>query len=151
MPFAALFFLAGMLIERLHHPGDSRYFYSVAVALRGRLERRGPLSRTLRGMDRRVVPRTRGQMEYLFMINAGIYLLLQSACERLPLAQMRAVGKSFRFVIPGHVLTSLLLLGCLPRTSGRNRPRRRAQARSSLLRSCRWRLACLFSEVFPSR
>jgi len=24
---------------------------------------------------------------------------------------MRAVGKSFRFVIPGHVLTSLLLLG----------------------------------------
>jgi len=57
------------------------------------------------------VPRTRGQLEYLFIINAGVYLLLQSACERLPLAQMRAVGKSFRFVIPGHVLTSLLLLG----------------------------------------
>ena len=60
---------------------------------------------------KRVVPRTRGQLEYLFIINAGIYLSLQSVCERLPLAQMRAVAKTFNFVIPGHVLTSLLLLG----------------------------------------
>jgi len=112
IPFAALFFLVGILVERLHHPADSRYFYSVAVAatfisLSGVALYHEPYA----GWLKRVVPRTRGQLEYLFIINAGIYLLLQSACERLPLAQMRAVGKSFRFVIPGHVLTSLLLLG----------------------------------------
>src|SRR5271157_517614 len=112
IPFAVLFFLVGILIERLHHSADSRYFYSVAVAatfvsLSGVALYHEPYAEWLK----RVVPRTRGQLEYLFIINAGVYLLLQSACERLPLAQMRAVGKSFRFVIPGHVLTSLLLLG----------------------------------------
>jgi len=112
IPFALLFFLAGILIERLRHLADSRYFYSVAVlatfiSLSGVALFHEPYADWLK----RVVPRTRGQLEYLFIINAGIYLLLQSVCERLPLAQMRAVGKSFRFVIPGHVLTSLLLLG----------------------------------------
>jgi len=112
IPFALLFFLVGILIERFRHPADSRYFYSVAVvatfiSLSGVALFHEPYADWLK----RVVPRTRGQLEYLFIINAGIYLLLQSVCERLPLAQMRAVGKSFRFVIPGHVLTSLLLLG----------------------------------------
>ena len=112
IPFALLFFLSGILIERLQHPADSRYFYSVAVvatfiSLSGVALYYEPYADWLK----RVVPRTRGQLEYLFIINAGVYLLLQSLCERLPLAQMRAVGKSFRFVIPGHVLTSVLLLG----------------------------------------
>ena len=112
IPFAVLFFLAGVLIEWLRHPADSRYFYSVAVvatfiSLSGVALYHEPYAEWLK----RIVPRTRGQLEYLFIINAGIYLLLQSLCERLPLAQMRGVAKSFRFVIPGHVLTSLLLLG----------------------------------------
>jgi len=32
-------------------------------------------------------------------------------CGRFSVPQMRAVGKAFRFVIPGHVLTSLFFLG----------------------------------------
>ena len=85
---------------------------------------------------KRVVPRTRGQLEYLFIINAGIYLLLQSACERLPLAQMRGVAKTFRFVIPGHVLTSLLLLGLAATDLWDKSPQSAGAApRSSLLRN----------------
>jgi di/tricarboxylate transporter len=37
--------------------------------------------------------------------------VLQTVCGRFPLAQMRGVAKSFRFFIPGHVLTSVLFLG----------------------------------------
>ncbi|MGO9270444.1 MAG: protein kinase domain-containing protein [Terriglobia bacterium] len=112
VPFALMFFAAGMLIEHFQYPSDSRYFYSVAVvatfvSLSGVALYHDPYAQWLK----RVVPRTRGQLEYLFIINAGIYLSLQSVCERLPLAQMRAVAKTFNFVIPGHVLTSLLLLG----------------------------------------
>jgi uncharacterized membrane protein YoaK (UPF0700 family) len=112
IPFALLFFLAGMLIEQLQYPSDSRYFYSVAVlatfvSLSGVALYHEPYAQWLK----RVAPRTRGQLEYLFIINAAVYLSLQSVCERLPLAQMRGVAKTFRFVIPGHVLTSLLLLG----------------------------------------
>jgi hypothetical protein len=59
----------------------------------------------------RTFPWTRGQIEYLFIINAAIYLVLQAVCERFSSAQMRAVAKAFRFVVPGHVLTSLLSLG----------------------------------------
>ncbi|HUI43646.1 MAG TPA: protein kinase [Terriglobia bacterium] len=112
IPFALAFFLAGMLIERLHYPADSRYFYTVAVvatlvSLSGVALYHEPYAQWLK----RVLPRTRGQLEYLFIVNAAIYLLLQSVCERLPLKQMRAVAKTFSFVIPGHVLTSLFLLG----------------------------------------
>lgn len=112
MPYALLFFLAGIAIEQLQYAADSRYFYSVAVlatfvSLSGVALYHEPYAQWLK----RVAPRTRGQLEYLFIINAAIYLLLQTVCERLPLAQMRAVAKTFRFVIPGHVLTSLLLLG----------------------------------------
>ena len=112
IPFAVLFYLAGILIERLRYPADSRYFYSMAVAatfisLSGVALFHQPYADWLK----RVAPRTRGQLEYLFIVNAGVYMLLQFLCERLPLGQMRAVAKTFRFVIPGHVLTSLLLLG----------------------------------------
>ena len=53
---------------------------------------------------------TRGQLEYLFIANAAIYFTFQAICDRFPSSQMRAVAKAFRFVIPGHILTSLLLL-----------------------------------------
>ncbi len=112
IPFALAFFAAGFAIERLRHPADSRYFYPIAVlftlvSLSGVVTFHEPYAEWLK----RVAPWTRGQLEYLFLINAGIYIALQSLCDRFPSAQMRAVAKAFRFVIPGHVLTSLLLLG----------------------------------------
>ncbi len=112
VPFALLFFVLAAWIEQIPRPGDSRYFYPVAVlftfvALSGVAYFHEPYSRWLAS----AIPRTRGQIEYLFIINAGIYLGLQSVSERFGSPQMRTVAKSFRFVIPGHVLTSLLLLG----------------------------------------
>jgi len=50
-------------------------------------------------------------VEYLFLINAAVYFALDRLFERTPSPQLHTVGKSFRFVIPGHVMTSLLLLG----------------------------------------
>jgi protein kinase-like protein len=112
IPVALLFFGAGIGIERLKHPADSRYFHPMAVAftlvaLSGVATFHEPYAKWLQS----AAPWTRGQVEYLFIINAGIYLVLQSICERFPSEQMRWVAKSFRFVIPGHVLTSMLLLG----------------------------------------
>ena len=112
LPCAALFFGAALALERLRLPGDSRYFYPIAViftwaALTGVVTYHDPYANWLKS----VAPWTRGQIEYLFMINAAIYFALQIACERVESPQMRTVAKSFRFVIPGHVMTSLLLLG----------------------------------------
>lgn len=112
IPVALLFFLAGFTIERMRHPGDSRYFYPLAVAftwmaLSGVAATHEPYAKWLQA----TFPWTRGQVEYLFIINAGIYLGLQAACDRFPSSQMRVVARAFRFVIPGHVLTSLWLLG----------------------------------------
>jgi serine/threonine-protein kinase len=112
LPFALVFFPLGGWVERLRSPADSRYFYFVG------------LSFTLAGLSgvalfhdryaswlKSIAPWTRGQQEYLFIINAGVYIALQFACDRLSSAQLRWVGKVFRFVIPGHILTSLFLLG----------------------------------------
>ena len=112
LPFALVFFLLGLLIERLRFPADSRYFYFFAVAftlvgLSGVAAFYEPYASWLKS----VAPRTRGQQEYLFMINAVIYLALQQLCDHYPSAEMRWVAKTFRFVIPGHILTSLWLLG----------------------------------------
>jgi len=112
IPFAVLFFFLAACIERLRFPADSRYFYPIAViftftALSGVAGFHKPYADWLKA----VMPATRGQLEYLFIVNAGIYLALQSISERFGSAQMRWVAKSFRFVIPGHVLTSILLLG----------------------------------------
>jgi serine/threonine-protein kinase len=112
IPFAVIFFVLAAWIEQIPKPNDSRYFYPVAVlftftALSGVAYFHEPYARWLGS----ITPRTRGQVEYLFIINAGIYLALQSMSERFGSPQMRTVAKSFRFVIPGHVLTSLLLLG----------------------------------------
>ncbi len=112
IPAAALFFIVGWLLERLRCPADSRYFYPIAVlftfvSLSGVAGFHKPYANWLRT----AFPWTRGQLEYLFIINAGIYLALQSMSEGFGSAQMRWVAKSFRFVIPGHVLTSIFLLG----------------------------------------
>src|ERR1035441_5655300 len=101
-----------LVLERLRQPNDSRYFYPIAVAftlaaLTGVATYHEPYAIWLKS----VAPWTRGQIEYLFIVNAGIYLALRIACERVSSPQMRMVAKSFRFVIPGHVMTSLLLLG----------------------------------------
>jgi hypothetical protein len=112
IPCAALFFAIAGVLEHLRLNNDSRYFYPAAVvftwaALTGLATFHDPYADWLK----RVFPWTRGQIEYLFIINAGIYYVLQVVCERFSSAQLRAVAKTFRFVIPGHVMTSLLLLG----------------------------------------
>jgi serine/threonine protein kinase len=112
LPFAALYFIAAFLIEKNRCHADSRYFYPIAVlftyvALSGVAGFHEPYARWLNSW----LPRTRGQVEYLFVINAAIYLVLQNLSEGVGTAQLRSVAKAFRFVIPGHVLVSILLLG----------------------------------------
>ena len=112
IPIAILFFVAAMVLERWGQPTDSQYFYPVAVtftftALSGVAVYHEPLAKWMQS----AAPWTRGQIEYLFIINAGIYQVLEFVCRRFQSAQMRTVAKAFRFVIPGHVMTSLLLLG----------------------------------------
>ncbi len=112
IPCAVLFMAAGFIFERRRLPDDSRYFYPFAVvftwaALTGVATFHEPWAAWLKS----AAPWTRGQIEYLFLINAGIYFLLDRLCDRFSSPQVRVVGKSFRFVIPGHVMTSLLLLG----------------------------------------
>jgi hypothetical protein len=58
-----------------------------------------------------VAPWTRGQVEYLFVGNAALYFALDRVFGHTRSAQLHTVAKSFRFVIPGHVMTSLWLLG----------------------------------------
>src|SRR3989440_4087267 len=112
IPGALPVFAIALTVERRHLPNDSRYFYPIAVvftfaALSGLASTHKPYQEWLAAR----LPWTRGEIEYLFIINAGIYLLLEVICERFSLSQMRAVGKAFRFVIPGHVLSSLFFLG----------------------------------------
>ena len=90
----------------------SRYFYPFAVAftwaaLTGVASVHEPYANWLGA----AAPWTRGQIEYLFLLNAAVYMLLDFACSMFASPQVRAVGKAYRFGIPGHVMTSLLLLG----------------------------------------
>jgi hypothetical protein len=112
IPCAILFMTAGFVFERLRMPDDSRYFYPFAVAftlaaLSGVAVYHEPWANWMKA----ALPWTRGQIEYLFIFNAALYLTLDRICDRFPLWQVRTVGKSFRFVVPGHVMTSLLVLG----------------------------------------
>jgi hypothetical protein len=109
---ALLFFVSAFAVENARLPNDSRYFYPFAVvftfvALSGLAAVHKPYQEWLE----KTLPWTRGQIEYLFIINAAIYLVLQAVCDRFSSAQMRAVAKAYRFAVPGHVLTSLLFLG----------------------------------------
>jgi len=112
IPIALLFFGCGFVLERAKLPNDSRYFYPFAVAftfvtLSGFASDYEPFQDSLR----HTFPWTRGEIEYLFIGNAGIYFLLQLSLGRFAMPQLQAVAKAFRFVIPGHILTSLLSLG----------------------------------------
>jgi serine/threonine protein kinase len=116
IPVALLFFAIALVVEWRNLPNDSRYFYPIAVvftfvALSGLASSYKPNQERLGNL----LPWTRGQIEYLFIINAGIYFLLELICERFSVSQMRAVGKAFRFAIPGHVLTSLFFLAVAAR------------------------------------
>jgi serine/threonine protein kinase len=111
LPVALVFFVTAFTIERMRFPNDSRYFYPIGVvftliALTGLAAQHQPYRQWLEA----TFPWTRGQLEYLFFINATIYVALQAICDRFPSPQMRGVAKAFRFVIPGHILTSLLFL-----------------------------------------
>jgi predicted Ser/Thr protein kinase len=149
-PWAALLLAIGMTLERLGHGGDSGYFYPIAVgftvaALSGVAAFHEPYATWLK----EAAPWTRGQVEYLFILNAGAYFALQLACERFHLAQMRRVARSFRFLIPGHVMTSLLLLGLVASSRWDSAPAdlaRRLEAR--LFEVLLPAVACLF--VFSS-
>ena len=112
IPIALAFFAVAIVLSAGVTLADSRYFYPLAVtftfsALSGVALFHDPYAKWLQS----AAPWTRGQVEYLFIINAGIYFILELICKRFQSAQMRAVAKTFRFVIPGHVMTSLLLLG----------------------------------------
>ncbi len=112
IPGAALFLVAGYVFERLRQSDDSRYFYPFGVAftwaaLSGVAGFHKPYADWLLGL----APWTRGQEEYLFLINAGIYFALDRLAELFQSEQVRTVGRSFRFLIAGHVLVSLWLLG----------------------------------------
>ncbi|MGE5325833.1 MAG: serine/threonine-protein kinase, partial [Deltaproteobacteria bacterium] len=101
LPFALAFLLIGILVERYGCESDARYFDFVFVAftlasLSGVALFHKPFAEWLE----RTIPRTRGQIEYLFIINAGVYLVLQSVLDRVASAPLRAVAKIFRFVIP---------------------------------------------------
>lgn len=112
LPCALLFLTAGFTFERRRLADDSRYFYPFAVAftwaaLSGVAAFHEPYARWLNS----VLPWTRGQVEYLFIANAAIYFSLDRLCRLQSSPQLRLVGHAFRFVIPGHVMTSLFLLG----------------------------------------
>jgi serine/threonine-protein kinase len=112
IPVAILFFITAIALEVLRFPADSRYFYPLAVffifaAFTGLALTEYPNSKLLEDL----LPFTLGQHEYLFIINALYYLCLQSLTEAFGSPQMRSLSKVFRLVIPGHVMTSLFLLG----------------------------------------
>ena len=111
LPCAALFMAAGFIFERLKMPDDSRYFYPFGVAftfaaLSGLAGYDEPWANRLKA----AFPWTRGQVEYLFIFNATMYFLLDRICDRFQSWQVRMVGKSFRFAIPGHVMMPLFIL-----------------------------------------
>jgi hypothetical protein len=111
LPCAALFMAAGFLLERRKMPDDSQYFYPFAVAfafaaLSGLSACHKPWADKLGAW----LPWTHGQIEYLFMGNAVAYFILGRICDRSAFPQVRKMGRSFRFAIPGHVMTSLWLL-----------------------------------------
>ena len=123
IPCAALFLAAAIAVERFGYPADSRYFYPIAVgltwvSLTGVVTFHEPYAAWLKAN----LPWTRGQLEYLFIGNAGVYFVLQGVCDRFGSVQLRAVAKAFRFIIPGHVMTSLLLLGPAATSEWKARP-----------------------------
>lgn len=122
LPIAGIFFVLSILIERLRLPEDARYFYPVAVLF---------MFAALTGLALyhegyrdwlNVFAFTREQIDYLFIVNAGWYFGLQAIAGSLRSPQMRVVARAFRFVIPGHIMTPLWLLGIQATTEARTDP-----------------------------
>ena len=112
IPGAIIFLSGGYIFERVRLPDDSRYIYPFGVgftwaALSGLAAVHKPYAAWLGW----IAPWTHGEQEYLFLINAAIYFSLDRVADLFRSQQIRMVGKSFRFLLPGHVLISLLLLG----------------------------------------
>lgn len=124
LPCAVLFFAVAWWLEHLRQPEDSRYFYPLVVvftlaAFSGLATFHEPWAAWLK----RTFPWTRGGIEYLFLINAGVYYALQVTLGRWASAQIRAVAKAFRFMLPGHVMGSLLFLGLSASDRWNNAPK----------------------------
>jgi len=116
IPVAVLFFVLGMIIEKLRYPADSRYFYPIGtafvwIALTGLASSNDYGIWNLQRIGRIASWDLRSQVAYLFLLNAGIYFVLQKICDRLPWDQLHSVARAFRFVIPSHVLIALFSLG----------------------------------------
>ncbi len=112
IPGAVIFLIAGYGFEKFRRPDDSRYFYPFGVAFTwAALSGVAAFHKPYGAWLGTVAPWTHGQEEYLFLINAAIYFTLDRLSDLFRSDQVRMVGKSFRFLIPGHVLVSLLLLG----------------------------------------
>jgi hypothetical protein len=112
LPFAFLFFVIGMIVEQMGFPNDSRYFYPIAVALiwSALTGIAAYHEGYLRFVNSIWPSQIDNQREYLFLVNASIYMVLQAVCRRMPLAQIRSVGQAFHWVIPSHVFVSLAML-----------------------------------------
>jgi serine/threonine protein kinase len=111
IPLAIAYFVAGYFLERLRLGGDSRYLYGHAVfvtyfALSGIAFYHQPYAQWLKT----TFPWTRGQVEYLFIINALLYWVLQYLYDHASSPQLLIVAKAFRFVIAGHILMPLWVL-----------------------------------------
>ncbi len=115
IPAAVVFFAMAMIIEKLKYPSDSRYFYPIAtaftwLALTGlAYNNYGFLN--LDTLQRYAPWKLQDRVEYLFIVNAGIYFILQAICERLPWEQLKNVARAFRFVVPSHILIAIWSLG----------------------------------------
>lgn len=112
LPVALAYLGGGFILEKVKKSSDSPYLFGHAVVftyagLSGVALYHKPYAEWLKNN----LPWTRGDLEYLFILNAGLYFLLQLFCEHSPSAQMRTVAKAYRFVIAGHILVPLLLLG----------------------------------------
>jgi serine/threonine protein kinase len=110
---AFVLFVIAFVIESLRQLNDSKQFYPYAVIFT--IAAFSGLATTQKMSDwlNAIAPLTRGKPEYLFILNAGIYYLLQRSFDRFGSPQLHNVAKVFRFIIPGHVMTSLMILGIL--------------------------------------
>jgi len=108
---ALVLFAIAFVLENLRLFADSKQFYPYAVAFTIVALSGLATTHKLANILGSVAPFTREQVEYLFVINAGIYYLLQRFFDRFNTPQLRNVAKVFRFIIPGHLMTSITILG----------------------------------------
>jgi predicted Ser/Thr protein kinase len=112
LPIAAVLFAVAVVLERRGLRSDSRYFYPLGVVFTyAGFSGVAAYHEASQKWLAESLPWTRGQIEYLFLMNAVVYFVLQWLCDRAPSDQLKMVGRAFRFVLPGHVLIALLSLG----------------------------------------